>query len=67
MVLLSALASVLSQLGDLGESALKQAFGVKDSGRSIPGHGGVMDRIDGFWAVCLLVGAILAVAGLTGE
>jgi phosphatidate cytidylyltransferase len=57
IAILSALASVLSQLGDLGESALKRRFDVKDSGRLIPGHGGVMDRLDGFWAVAVLAGA----------
>jgi phosphatidate cytidylyltransferase len=60
LAMLSALASVVGQLGDLGESALKRHFGVKDSGRLIPGHGGVMDRLDAFWAVALLVGAIMA-------
>ena len=58
--LLSALASVLAQLGDLGESAMKRRFGVKDSGKLIPGHGGVMDRLDGFWAAAAMVGLILA-------
>jgi phosphatidate cytidylyltransferase len=60
VILMSAVASVLSQLGDLGESALKRRFGAKDSSRLIPGHGGVMDRLDGFWAVAALMGLVLA-------
>lgn len=57
--LASAAASVCSQAGDLAESALKRHWGVKDSGRSIPGHGGVMDRLDGFFAVAILAGLYL--------
>lgn len=44
--LLAGLLSVLGQAGDLFESWVKRRFGVKDSGRLIPGHGGLMDRID---------------------
>ena len=45
-LLLAATMSVLGQLGDLSESALKRRFRVKDSGDIIPGHGGLMDRLD---------------------
>ncbi|WP_262030957.1 phosphatidate cytidylyltransferase [Microvirga sp. Mcv34] len=57
---ISVVASVASQIGDLGESALKRHCKVKDSSHLIPGHGGVMDRLDGFWAVCLIVAAVLS-------
>ena len=56
---LSIVSSIASQVGDLGESALKRHCQVKDSSHLIPGHGGVMDRLDGFWAVCLIVALVL--------
>jgi phosphatidate cytidylyltransferase len=42
--------SVVSQIGDLMESAIKRTFGAKDASGLIPGHGGLMDRLDGFVA-----------------
>lgn len=54
LLLVSAVLSAVSQAGDLFESAVKRRFGVKDSSHLIPGHGGLMDRLDGFVAAILM-------------
>ena len=54
LLLLGAVLSIASQLGDLFESAVKRRFGVKDSSHIIPGHGGLMDRLDGFVAAVVV-------------
>jgi len=54
LLLLGSALSAASQLGDLFESAVKRRFGVKDSSQLIPGHGGLMDRLDGFVAAIVL-------------
>jgi phosphatidate cytidylyltransferase len=66
LIVVGILLSIVSQAGDLAESALKRYFGVKDSSHIIPGHGGVMDRLDGFWAAAVCAAIIgLARGGLS--
>ena len=47
LAIASPILAVIAQIGDLYESSLKRAAGVKDSGNILPGHGGIMDRLDG--------------------
>jgi phosphatidate cytidylyltransferase len=61
--LIAAAASALAQAGDLFESAIKRRFGAKDSSHLIPGHGGLMDRLDGFVAAAALAALIGLVHG----
>jgi phosphatidate cytidylyltransferase len=60
---LAVVLSICAQLGDLFESLLKRRFGAKDSGRLIPGHGGLMDRLDGFFAASVMAASIGLIRG----
>jgi phosphatidate cytidylyltransferase len=63
VALLALLLSILAQAGDLFESWVKRRHGAKDSSRLIPGHGGVMDRVDGLVVAALALYLIGAASG----
>jgi phosphatidate cytidylyltransferase len=61
---LAVLFGAAAQLGDLFESGLKRKAGVKDSGTWLPGHGGLLDRLDGLVPVAILTAALLVMSAL---
>lgn len=63
LVLVSAGLAVIGQFGDLAESVAKRRFGVKDSSGLIPGHGGLLDRLDGLLAVVPAVAMLTLIQG----
>lgn len=64
ILLTSAVVAIFGTIGDLFESSLKRQAGVKDSGKLIPGHGGILDRIDSFLLAVPAVYLLLAVLDL---
>ena len=64
-VFLGVMISLFSVVGDLLESLLKRAVGVKDSGKLMPGHGGALDRLDSLLFTVPLVYVLVEVFGLS--
>lgn len=64
LALFSATVALSAQAGDLWESSLKRRFGVKDAGHIIPGHGGLLDRVDGLLAASIFVAAVSWMRGV---
>jgi phosphatidate cytidylyltransferase len=63
LVLVSAALAIVGQFGDLAESLAKRRFGVKDSSGLIPGHGGLLDRLDGLLAIVPVVALLTLIGG----
>ena len=57
MLVLAPVLALAAQAGDLFESGMKRRAGVKDSGTWLPGHGGILDRLDGLVPVAVLTAA----------
>ncbi|MNY68740.1 Phosphatidate cytidylyltransferase [compost metagenome] len=60
-------AALATMAGDLWESALKRRFGVKDAGNIIPGHGGLLDRVDGLMFAVVVVAAGRVIVLMLGQ
>ena len=67
LVFLGTFCALIAQAGDIAESMLKRRCGVKDSGRLIPGHGGILDRVDGLAPAAVLIALVMALAQWLGR
>ena len=63
LLLVAVLLGIIAQVGDLLESLIKRHFGVKDSGHIIPGHGGLLDRLDALLAAAPVAALLALLAG----
>ena len=65
-LLIGAFVAIVAQTGDFFESWMKRRAGVKDSGKLLPGHGGLFDRVDGLLSVLVVIGNLILIARLAG-
>lgn len=63
-LILTFITSITSVFGDLYESYLKRKAGVKDSGSILPGHGGILDRLDGYFFAVIILYTLLQIINL---
>jgi phosphatidate cytidylyltransferase len=64
LLVIAAVLTVVGQVGDLAESLVKREAGVKDSSQLIPGHGGVLDRLDSLYFVVPVAAALYRLLGV---
>ncbi len=66
LVVSGAFLAIIAQLGDFFQSWMKRKAGVKDSGKLLPGHGGLFDRVDGLLLVLVVIGNLILLSQVFG-